>query len=105
MGRFDNERGPMLASVRNERRGSVMALEQELETYQRLLSTTLAAEEGRFALIAGSDLLGVFDSYNDALTAGYKERKLEPFLVKRVATTESVAYFTRDIGTTCTQPA
>lgn len=82
-----------------------MALEKELETYQRLLHGELAAEEGRFALIASDALLGVFDSYNDALTAGYKERKLEPFLVKKVAATEIVAYFSRDLVTQCKLPA
>lgn len=81
-----------------------MALEQELATYNRLLSTTLATEDGRFALIAGDDLLGIFDSYGDALSAGYKERGLEPFLVKRVSTVESVSYFTRDFAVACTLP-
>lgn len=80
-----------------------MALERELETYTRLLHTELAGQEGRFALIAGSDLLGVYDSYNDALAAGYEKRGLnDPFLVKRVATVEHVAYFTRDLGAVCT---
>lgn len=82
-----------------------MALERELETYKRLLAGELATEEGRFALIAGDSLLGVFDSYNDALTAGYKARGLEPFLVKKVATVETVAFFTRDFGVRCTSPA
>jgi hypothetical protein len=81
------------------------ALDRELATYQRLLHSELAAEDGRFALIAGDDLLGVFDSYNDALTAGYQRRGLEPFLVKKVAVVETVAYFTRDLGTACTLPA
>jgi hypothetical protein len=84
---------------------TAMALEQELQTYQKLLHSELATEEGRFALIAGDDLLGVFDSYNDALTAGYKERGLEPFLVKQVASVETVAYFSRDFGAQCTHVA
>jgi hypothetical protein len=80
-----------------------MALEQELATFQRLLHSELAGEEGRFAVIAGDALLGAFDSYGDALTAGYKQRGLEPFLVKRVASVETVAYFSRDFGAQCTQ--
>ncbi len=82
-----------------------MALEQELETYHKLLHAELAGQDGRYALIAGESLLGVYDSYNDALTAGYKERKLEPFLVKKVAAVETVAYFSRDFGSECTLPA
>lgn len=85
--------------------GDAMALERELETYQRLLSSELATEDGRFALIAGDELLGVFDSYNDALTAGYKAKGLDPFLVKKVAAVETVAYFSRDFGSQCTLPA
>jgi hypothetical protein len=78
-----------------------VALETELATFHRLLNAELANSEGRYALIAGDGLLGVFDSYNDALTAGYKERKLEPFLVKRVSAVETLATFTRDIGNSC----
>lgn len=82
-----------------------MSLERELATYQRLLHADLAAEDGRYALIAGDELLGVFDSYNDALTAGYKAQGLTPFLVKKVAAVETVAFFTRDFGVQCTAPA
>ena len=82
-----------------------MALERETETYQRLLHSELAGQDGRFALIADDRLLGVFDSYNDALMAGYKERQLEPFLVKKIAAVEAVAYFSRELGEQCTQLA
>jgi hypothetical protein len=82
-----------------------MALERELATYERLVHGELAAEIGRFALIAGDDLLGVFDSYSDALTAGYQNRGLDSFLVKRVAAVETVAYFSRDFGAPCIQVA
>lgn len=82
-----------------------MALEKELETYQRLLTAELSGQDGRFALIAGSDLLGVYDSYNDALTVGYERCGLAPFLVKKIAAVETIAYFTRDFGAGCTAPA
>lgn len=79
---------------------SAPSLERELATFQRLLPT-LAAEEGRFALIAGDDLLGIFDTYTDALSEGYRMRGLEPFLVKRIATVEVISYFTRDLRPSC----
>ena len=75
-------------------------LEQELATYQRLLPT-LIGDEGKFALIGGEDLLGTFDTYPDALKAGYAARGLEPFLVKKIATVESVCYFSRDVRPAC----
>lgn len=78
-----------------------MSLEKEHETYRSLLETALAAEDGRFALIAGDKLIGVFDTYGDALEAGYKAQGLGPFLVKQVAAMEVAAYFTRDLRPAC----
>jgi hypothetical protein len=76
------------------------SLERELATYQRLLPT-LGGEEGRYALIAGDELLGVFDTYPDALAAGYTARGLDPFLVKRISSVEVISYFTRDLRPAC----
>ena len=75
-------------------------LEIELETYQQLLPS-LSGDEGRFALISGDKLLGVFDTYPDALDEGYRECGLKPFLVKRISTVEVISYFTRDLRPGC----
>lgn len=75
-------------------------LDTEVATYQRLLPT-LAADEGKFAVIVGERLVGLFDAYADALAAGYKAAKLDAFLVKRISGIETVAYFSRDILTPC----
>jgi hypothetical protein len=75
-------------------------LERDLEKYKQLLPT-LSASEGKFALIVNAELKGIFDTYSDALAAGYKEAGLSPFLIQRIATTESVSYFTREIGADC----
>ena len=45
----------------------------------------------------GDDVLGIYDSYQDALTAGYEKVGLDPFLVKRISAIESVAYFSREL--------
>lgn len=71
-------------------------LEKELATYARERHTFLH-QEGRFILIAGDDVLGVFDTYQDALTAGYAARRLEPFLVKQISAVEGVANFSRHL--------
>jgi hypothetical protein len=76
------------------------ALSRELARYQQLLPE-LTANEGKFALIFGDDLLGVFASYEDALTAGYEKAGLAPFLVKRINAVESVAFFSRDLTAPC----
>lgn len=43
----------------------------------------------------------MFGSYEDALSAGYADAGLKPFLVKQIAATEFVAYFTRDVDGEC----
>lgn len=73
-----------------------MPLEQELATFEAMRAE-LAPHEGKYALISGSELLGVFDSQGDALDAGYKAKGLDPFLVKKISLVESILYFTRDI--------
>jgi len=75
------------------------ALQRELKKYQELLPT-LSSDEGKFAVIADDELVGIFESYGDALAAGYQKAVLKPFLVKQIAKTEVIAYFTRDTGST-----
>lgn len=70
------------------------ALKIEIETYQQHLPQLLS-DEGKYALVHGQDLEGVFDTYADALKAGYEKHGLKPFLVKRISAVETVAYFTR----------
>ncbi|MGX6566832.1 hypothetical protein [Cupriavidus necator] len=72
------------------------SLELELATYQRELPNLLALE-GKFVLIKGSEIVGTYDSYADALQTGYEKFKLDPFLVKQISHTEQVSYFTREL--------
>jgi hypothetical protein len=67
------------------------ALETEYAAYLDLLPR-LAHEEGKFALIHHSDLAGVYETYQDALAAGYEKFGLKPFLVKQIAAAESPVY-------------
>ena len=48
-----------------------MTFDTELETYRKLEEELLRTSDGKFALIAGAELLGTFDTYEDAATAGY----------------------------------
>lgn len=80
--------------------GMTEQLKREMEAYKRLLPG-LAADEGKFALIVDDDLVGTFESYADALTSGYEKAGLHPFLVKRISSTEMVAYFSRDVDLAC----
>jgi hypothetical protein len=71
----------------------MMRLEKELQTYQENLPSLLV-NEGKFALIHDSDVTGIFDTYPDAISAGYKLFKLEPFLVKQIQSVEQIHFLT-----------
>ena len=75
-------------------------LERELKTYESNLPKLLS-KQGKYVLIHGDEIKGIFDSYEDALNSGYKQFALEPFLVKQIAPAERIAFFTRDIGLAC----
>lgn len=74
-----------------------MALEQELATFEKLKNQLVSENEGKYAVISGTELLGVYSTYDDALAIGYEKKKLEPFLVKKILAAEPVNYFTRPL--------
>jgi hypothetical protein len=78
----------------------IMALEKELETYSRELAT-LADQQGKFVVIQGDSVIGVYVSYEDALKIAYEKCGLKPFLVKKIQTVEQAQFFTRDL---CFEP-
>lgn len=63
--------------------------QEEIDTYTRHLPELLQ-HQGKFALIKGAEVAGIFDSYRDAVTAGYQRFKLVSFLVKRIAAIERI---------------
>jgi hypothetical protein len=75
-------------------------LEIEEETYRALLPGLLK-DEGKYALVCGEALKGVYAAYEDALTQGYKECGLKPFLVRKISAVEQLHYFSRDLGPSC----
>lgn len=75
-------------------------LDTELRTYTENLHGLLD-KQGKFVLIKGTQVVDTYDSYEDALKAGYAKFQLEPFLVKKISAAEQVSFFTRDMGTAC----
>ena len=80
-----------------------MALEKELETYKNKLPE-LKQYEGKYVLIHDDQVIDTFTSYEDAIKEGYKQFKLEPFLVKQIRSVEQVQFISRSIAPcgTCT---
>jgi hypothetical protein len=76
-----------------------VALEKELETFQRELPVLLAdpARRGKFALVHGEIVAGCFPTFEEALAAGYEQFGLAPFLVKEVTDHEEPLYFSRNL--------
>lgn len=74
-----------------------MPLEKELETYKRELGGLLD-RAGKYVVIFGDVVIGVFGDYEDALRAGYEKVGLKPFLVKRIEAVDTIHYFSRDIS-------
>jgi hypothetical protein len=73
---------------------SAMALEKELDTYRKHLPEWKDSE-GKFVLIHGEEVGGIFTSYEDAIKEGYEKYKLTPFLVKQINAFEQVHFISR----------
>ncbi len=71
-----------------------MALEKELAIYQERLPE-LKADEGKFVLIHGEEVVDIFTSYEDAIKAGYSQFGLKPFFVKQIHALEQAQFISR----------
>ncbi len=78
-----------------------MALERETEYYTSHLSEFID-KSGKYIVIQGENVLGIYDTYTDALQAAYKELGTDAtFLVRMIEPQEPVAFFTRRIDLVC----
>ena len=75
-------------------------LQTEIKTYNERLPDLLA-NEGKFVVIKGDEVIGIFDTYADAILTGREKFKDDFFLVKQVARHEQVFYFTKDFDDSC----
>lgn len=65
-------------------------LEEEIATYREHLPELLE-HEGKWVVIQGTTVFGVFEDYVTALTFGHKNLGLQrPFLVREILETERV---------------
>ncbi|MFB3880551.1 MAG: hypothetical protein ACE149_04770 [Armatimonadota bacterium] len=68
----------------------VEALKDELAFYERNKPEFLLEHEGKFVLIKDSQLIGVFESAEQAYAEGLDKLGNVPFLIKQVAREEAV---------------
>jgi len=72
-------------------------LEAEIRAYFEKKAEYLKAAAGKYLLIKGEEVVGVFESEADALNAGYEKYGNAPFLVKQVLEVEPELRFTASI--------
>ena len=71
----------------------IEAIETELAFYTEKKEELLAAHEGKYALIKGRELLGLFDTFPQAYEAGLRKVGNKPMLIKQVLRQEPVEHF------------
>jgi hypothetical protein len=69
----------------------------ELATYEREKDHLVNGNEGRYVVIRDDNVAGIWDTYEDALKAGYERYGLEQFLVKQIQGIDRIQFFTRDL--------
>jgi hypothetical protein len=67
-----------------------MALENETKYYESISAQLLSQSEGKFALIIGSELLGVFDRPETAYAKGIEVHGNVPMLIQPITRQERV---------------
>jgi hypothetical protein len=69
-------------------------LEREIDTYRRKLPELLA-DKGKFVVIHGEDVVGVYGTFDEALREGYERFGDEPFLARLIREVEPIPYTPR----------
>jgi len=74
-----------------------MALEKEIATFNKSLAEMKAGHEGKFVLVQEDNVVDFFDTYDDAINAGYKTFGLNSFLVKQIHSVAQVQFISRSV--------
>ena len=69
-------------------------LMQELEYFEKHRIELFKDAPGKYALVKGEALIGIFDTELEAIRAGYQRIGNEPFLVKHVVEADVPLTFT-----------
>lgn len=72
-------------------------LEQELQIYEEMRGELLSHSEGKYVLIKGCEVLGIFDSHDDAVRMGYKRLGNTAFFVRQIEAIEHPVYIVANI--------
>ncbi len=73
-------------------------LAKELKTFESNKRKLLRKAKGKFVLIKGDKVLGIFADKNEAIDAGYRQLGYVPFLVKQILKVEPPIYLLASPG-------
>jgi hypothetical protein len=68
-----------------------MVLENELQHFESIKGDLLRQSQGKFALIIGTELLGVFDRPEEAYRVGIQTKGNVPMLIKPIIPEDAAA--------------
>ena len=74
-----------------------MVLDREMATFQANLPALLEKDAGRYVLIHGERVVGIWDTKAEALEEGYRRFLFEPFLVHPVVAHEKPIFVPRGL--------
>jgi hypothetical protein len=74
------------------RRGAEMALEAERRFFRQRRAELLRHHEGKFALVHGEELVGVFSTFDDAYAHGIARFGRQLFLVEQISPAKPLAH-------------
>ena len=88
--------GRMITKTSPTDGGDEMALEREIATYEHHL-LDLLKDAGKYVVIRGEEILGVFEAFEDAVRKGYETGLNDPFLTRRIAQSQPILSAPRSI--------
>jgi hypothetical protein len=77
--------------------GAVSVLAQELDTFEAHRAELVGQAAGKYALVHGDAVAGVFDTEDDAIRQGYSQFGNVPFLVKQIQPVDIPEVFTSNL--------
>ena len=72
-------------------------LSKEIKTYNEKKADLLRDNSGKFVLIKGDKLVGIYDTKNDAIKIGIEKFGNNPFLVKKIMEIDETQNFTSNL--------
>lgn len=72
-------------------------LEEEIKTYQTEKARLVSEHNGKYVLIKGIAIVGIFESEKDALKIGIEKFGNTPFLVKKIESVEPNENYTSNL--------